>query len=162
MLLIRLTLLALLCAGVASAEPLADMAGTWRGSGWARETVAGPQETLRCQLSNRYDAVEKSLTLSGECIVSGRRLSIAGTLTGTEGAQRITGRWSNPDGIGTTRVVGLQRDGIVAFNFRAVDPKTGRQVAQNIEWGISEGALRLRATDRGRPDRMMADISFTR
>jgi hypothetical protein len=89
-------------------------------------------------------------------------LTIAGTLTGKEGAERITGRWSNPDGIGSVRIVGIQRDGIVAFNFRATDPTTGRDLAQNVEWRISEGTLRLRSTDRGDPSIMMSDITFGR
>lgn len=162
MFLIRMTLLILFSAAAASAEPLADMAGTWSGSGWARETVTGPQETLRCQLSNHYGPAEKILTLAGKCIVPGRRMNIAGTLIGTEGSKRITGQWTNPDGVGRVRVVGIQRDGIVAFNFSALDPQTGRQVAQNIEWRIAVDSLHLRATDRSNPDRMMADISFAR
>ena len=160
MFLLRMTLFILLSAAAGSAEPLADMAGTWSGSGWARETVTGPQETLRCQLSNHYDPAEKTLTLAGQCIVPGRRLSIAGTLSSTEGSERITGQWTNPNGVGRARVAGIQRDGIVACNFSALDPQTGRQVAQNIEWRIAGDALRLRATDRSNPDRMMADISF--
>jgi len=83
-------------------------------------------------------------------------------LTASEGAEGITGRWSNPDGIGSVRIDGIQRDGIVAFNFNAADPATGRDLAQNVEWRVSDGALRLRSTDRSNPDIMMSDISFGR
>jgi hypothetical protein len=155
-------LIAMIAASTALSEPLTEMDGTWRGSGWARETQQGPQETVRCQITNSYDTSVLTLTLSGQCVVPGRRLTIAGTLTGKEGAERITGRWSNPDGIGSVRIVGIQRDGIVAFNFRATDPTTGRDLAQNVEWRISEGTLRLRSTDRGDPSIMMSDITFGR
>lgn len=155
-------LIAMIAASTALAEPLADMAGAWRGSGWARETPQGPQETVRCQITNRYDTDTLTLTLSGRCVVPGRKLAMAGTLTGSDGADRITGRWSNPDGIGSVRIVGIQRGGIVAFNFSATDPATGRDLAQNVEWRISDGTLRLRSTDRSDPNIMMSDISFGR
>lgn len=155
-------LIALLAASAAGAEPLADMEGTWRGSGWARETPQGPQETVRCQITNSYDAATLTLTLSGQCVVPGRRLTVAGTLTGNDGAERITGRWSNPDGIGSARIMGIQRDDLVAFTFNATDPADGRDLAQNVEWRVNDGTLHLRSTDRDDPTIMMSDISFRR
>ncbi len=151
-----------LTSEAALADPLADMAGSWRGSGWAKQTVDGPQETLRCRIDNSYEQATLTLTITGQCIVPGRKLSLSGTLAGTEGAERITGRWSNPDGFGSARIVGVQRDGIVAFNFNAIDPGTGQTVAQNVEWRVSDNGLRLRSSDRENPDRMMSDISFDR
>lgn len=155
-------LIAMMAASTALSEPLADMHGTWRGSGWARETQQGPQETVRCQITNSYDTLALTLTLSGQCVVPGRRLTISGTLVGSEGVERITGRWSNPDGIGSVRIVGIQRDGIVAFNFSASDPATGRDLAQNVEWRILDKTLRLRSTDRNDPSIMMSEITFGR
>ena len=154
--------MALTAASTALSGPLADMDGSWRGSGWARETPQGPQETVRCQIANGYDTSTLTLTITGQCVVPGRRLTIAGTLTGSEGAERITGRWSNPDGIGSVRIGGIQRDGIVAFTFSATDPATGGELAQNVEWRVSDGTLRLRSTDRSDPSIMMSDISFGR
>lgn len=81
-------LTALVAASAASSEPLANMAGTWKGSGWARETQQGQQETVRCQITNSYDRSALTLTLSGKCVVPGRQLAISGTLTGS---QRRTG-----------------------------------------------------------------------
>ncbi len=150
-----------LTAVSAAAEPLAEMDGTWRGSGWARETPQGPQETVRCQIRNAYDDASTTLTLSGQCVVPGRLLTISGKLIGSDGSERITGRWFKPDGIGSVRIVGIQRGGIVAFNFNAPDPATGRDLAQNVEWRVSDGALRLRSTDRANPDIVMSDISFS-
>lgn len=154
-------LMFLATSSMATAGPLADMDGKWRGSGWAKETSQGPQETVRCQITNTYNLANNTLTLLGQCVVPGRRLTIDGTLTGTDGSERITGNWSNPDGIGNARVVGVQRDGIVAFNFSALDPTTARHVAQNVEWRVSDGALRLRATDRKDPNILMSDILFS-
>lgn len=146
----------------ATAGPLAEMAGDWRGSGWAKETLEGPQEATRCQITNDYDVATATLTLSGQCVVPGRRLSVAGTLTAAEGTGRITGSWSNPDGIGRAAVVGIERDNIVAFNFNVFDPVTAQTVAQNVEWRVDDNALRLRSTDRRNPDIMMSDIAFSR
>jgi hypothetical protein len=163
MVLFRLIVLAAILAATAgAADPLADMAGTWQGSGWAKETQQGPQETVRCRITNSYDQATRTLTLSGRCVVPGRQLTIAGSLTGSDGAERITGRWSSPDGIGSVQIVGIQREGIVAFNFKATDPATGRDLAQNVEWRVSDGALRLRSTDRRTPTIKMSDISFIR
>lgn len=155
-------LIATIAASAALSEPLADMEGDWRGAGWARQTLQGPQETVRCQITNSYDAPALTLTLSGQCVVPGRRLTISGTLMGSEGVERITGRWFNPDGIGSVRIAGIQRDGIVAFNFSATDPATGHDLAQNVEWRISDGKLRLRSTDRSDPSILMSDITFGR
>lgn len=163
MVLARLTCAAaLIAASSLMADPLSEMDGTWRGTGWARQTPSGPQEALRCQIRNAYDQVTLTLTLSGECAVPGRRLKIAGLLTGTQGAEQITGRWSNPDGAGSVRITGLQRDPIVAFTFTAKDPETGRNLAQNVEWRLMDGTLRLRATDRDDPSIMMSDVSFAK
>lgn len=163
MTLARITcLIGILAASAAVAEPLADMDGTWRGDGWARETPLGPQETVRCQITNTYDAELLTLTLSGQCVVPGRRLTMSGTLTGTGGAEQVSGRWSNPDGAGSARITGIQRDDIVAFTFNATDQATGRDLAQNIEWRVSDGTLHLRSTDRDDPSIMMSDIVFGR
>lgn len=151
-----------LTGSTAVSEPLAEMEGAWKGSGWARETPDGPKETVRCQIRNSYDNASLTLTLKGHCVVPGRRLTLSGNIVGTDGTERITGRWSNPDGIGSARVVGIQRDNIVAFNFSAIDPNTGSNVAQNVEWRLSEGGLHLRSTDRQNPALMMSDISFNR
>lgn len=155
-----LALCALSLATPLGAEPLAEMAGDWRGAGWAKQTPEGPQETVRCRITNIYAA--GTLTVAGQCAVPGRQLAMQGRLNGTAGAERITGRWSNPDGIGSAAIVGLQRDNIVAFNFAATDLATGRNLAQNVEWRIDGDTLRLRSTDRTDPSIAMSDITFTR
>jgi hypothetical protein len=157
-----MTALAVLAATPATADSLSQMGGTWQGTGWARETPQGPQETLRCRITNTYDAATLTLTLKGLCAVPGRRIDIGGRLSGTQGSTQVSGRWSNPDGIGSVPVSGLQRDGLVAFTFAATEIATGRDLAQNVEWRVSEGELRLRSTDRADPTIHMSDISFSR
>ncbi|MEM7438543.1 MAG: hypothetical protein AAF393_03020 [Pseudomonadota bacterium] len=152
----------LMIAAPATAQPLADMGGTWRGSGWARQTPDGPQETIRCRITNTYDTATLTLSVKGQCAVPGRKLTLSGTLVGQDGSEKITGRWSNPDGLGRTKVSGVQRDGLVAFTFRAKDPATGDDLAQNIVWRLFGDTLRLRATDRADPAIKMSEIEFTR
>ncbi|WP_298861587.1 hypothetical protein [uncultured Sulfitobacter sp.] len=158
--LLRSAMIIVLTAGAVAATPLADMDGTWRGAGWAKETVQGQKETVRCQIRNTYDYASGTLTLAGQCVVPGRRLNMSGMLQGSDTSEKIVGRWSNPDGIGSVRITGIQKEGIVAFTFSAKDPETGRDVAQNVEWRVSDGTLRLRSTDRKSPDIMLSDISF--
>ena len=152
---------AMLCSSV-SAEPLADMQGAWSGSGWARETPAGPKETVRCRLNNTYDARALTLTVSGRCAVPGRKIALAGEIKGHAGSEQITGHWFNPDGLGSVRISGVLRGDVIAFTFRAKDPDTSQDLAQNVEWRAQNSLLRLRATDRVNPDVTMSDITFTR
>jgi hypothetical protein len=162
MLRLKAILLMIFWASMATSEPLAAMDGKWRGSGWARETPSGAQEPVRCHIDNSYDTASNTLTVSGQCAVPGQRFTLSGTLVGDAQSEAMVGRWSNPDGIGSTTILGIRRDGIVAFNFTATDPATGRDLAQNVEWRINSDTLHLRATDRANPDIMMSDISFTR
>jgi hypothetical protein len=161
--LFRLVVLAaIFAASAVAADPLAAMAGTWQGTGWARETPQGPQETVRCRITNSYDAPTLTLVLSGRCVVPGRQIAMSGRLTRTQDAERVTGRWYNPDGIGSVAVRGIMRGDSVAFTFSAKDPETGRDLAQNVEWRVMDNALRLRATDRADPRIAMSEISFVR
>ncbi len=155
-------LVATIAASASLADPLAEMSGSWHGSGWARETQKAPKETVRCKITNTYNDGAQILTLEGRCIVPGRRLKISGIISAAEGSDRITGRWSNPTGLVSAPIVGIKRNGIVAFNFSATNPITGRKQSQNVEWRISNDSLRLRSSNRVDPTIMMSDISFGR
>lgn len=140
------------------AEPLSEMQGAWSGSGWARETTTGPKEAVRCRLKNTYEA--GALTVSGRCVVPGRKIALAGEIREIGG--KISGHWFNPDGLGSVRISGVQQSDVIAFTFRAKDPETGADIAQNVEWRVMGDDLWLRATDRANPSIMMSDITFTR
>jgi hypothetical protein len=138
------------------------MQGVWSGSGWAREAVQGPKETVRCRLSNAYDDKTRALTISGRCVVPGRKLTLSGEMRSAVGSDKISGFWFNPDGLGSVNISGVTRGNIVGFTFRARDPETSADIAQNVEWRVDGDRLHLRATDRAQPDIMMSDIVFTR
>ncbi len=157
----RMTLcVLLLCGSAAWADPLSEMAGAWSGSGWARETLDGPKESIRCRLDNTYDA--DVIAIKGRCAVPGRKLTLSGEIKRDGASDKISGHWFNPDGLGSVRISGVQRGDIIAFTFRAKDPETGHDIAQNVEWRVSPDALHLRAADRANPDALMSDIAFTR
>lgn len=155
-----LSVVFVLTGGSAAAEPLADMQGTWRGSGFARETSDGPKEAVRCRIRNVFS--DGKLVVSGQCVVPGRKIALAGEMKGKSGSDAVTGFWFNPDGLGSTRISGVQRDDLVAFTFSAKDPKTGVSVSQNVEWRVGPDSLRLRSSDRADPSIMMSDVRFTR
>jgi len=157
---LKTAIAALLIATPTLADPLSEMDGSWRGSGWARETPEGPKEAVRCQIRNSYDAATATLKINGKCAVPGRKLDISGTLTANDGAQGITGRWSNPDGLGSVRVRGQQRDDTVAFTYEATNPVTGKTHAQNVEWRVKDSTLRLVSADPEQPGLLMSDILF--
>jgi hypothetical protein len=163
MIYLKLLIIALLALAplAVAADPLPDMSGAWSGSGWARQTPDGPKEAVRCRLDNTYDPGARALTVSGKCVVPGRRIDMSGSIIGADGTDRITGRWANPEGAGSVRISGVQQDGLVAFTFSAAGPD-GRSLAQNIEWRVTGGALRLRSTDRTDPSIMMSDLTFRR
>lgn len=163
MLLPKITLFAIIMLSYpAAAEPIADLSGVWRGSGWAKETPKGPRETVRCRIENVYDNVTRRLKLSALCVVPGRKLKLSGSLQGKKGSEQISGRWSNPNGIGSVRVVGTQRGNIVSFTFKTTRAVNGRRHAQNVEWRISKDSLRLRSVERSDPNNSMSEISFSR
>lgn len=152
---------AMVClAPTAQAGPMADMAGSWRGSGWVKQTNDGPQESIRCQIENAFDAAHLKLTLSGICAVPGRKLTLSGTLSGSPNSARITGRWSNPDGLGSVRVVGVEQADLIAFTFSTRDPVTEREISQNVEWRVTDSSLHLRSGDRTDTDILLSDIIF--
>ena len=158
---LRATLaLFLLLSASASANTLAALNGAWSGGGWARETPDRAQEALRYRLKNTYEA--NVLTASGRCVESGRKISLSGELKSEVGSDKISGHWSNPDGLGAVQIIGVQRDGILAFLVRAKDPETGREIAQYVEWRIDGASAHLRAFDRANPSLIMSDICFTR
>ncbi|MGB7316638.1 MAG: hypothetical protein WBC85_01590 [Planktotalea sp.] len=157
-----LTVLLGLTGAPVMADALADMQGTWSGSGWAREAASGPKEAVRCRIKNSYDEGARALSVSGRCVVPGRKIALAGEIKGNGGSAQISGHWFNPDGLGSVRISGLQQADLIAFTFRAKDPETGAVIAQNVEWRVSAQGLHLRATDRADPGVKMSDIAFTR
>ncbi|APE44478.1 hypothetical protein BOO69_14440 [Sulfitobacter alexandrii] len=149
-------------ATAAAADPLADMAGAWQGSGWARQTPQGPQETVRCRIENRYDEDAGELSINGRCAVPGRQLTLAGRLSSRDGSDRVSGRWFNPDGIGSVPVTGRTTDHGLRMTFSASDPDTGADISQAATWELTGDGLTLRSVHTGQPEVGMADLTFSR
>ena len=155
-----LVLLLIALAGPAAADPLPGMAGSWTGSGWARQVPGGPQEALRCRIENAYEAERTRLRITGKCAVPGRQFAIDGALKSDPDGS-VGGFWSNPDGPGQTAIAGQVRDDAVYFTFRATDPKSGRDVSQTVTWRLEGDSLSFRSVDRT-DDSPMSEIAFTR
>ena len=102
------------------------------------------------------------MTASGRCVASGRKISLSGELKSEVGSDKISGHRFNPDGLVAVQIIGVQRDGILAFLVRAKDPETGREIAQYVEWRIDGASVHLRAFDRANPSLIMSDIRLTR
>jgi len=80
---LKTAIAALLIATPTLADPLSEMDGSWRGSGWARETPEGPKEAVRCQIRNSYDAATATLKINGKCAVPGRNRQRSGARPAT-------------------------------------------------------------------------------
>lgn len=147
-------------ASPAFCDPFDGMSGAWTGSGWARQTPGGPQETVRCRLDNTHDAGRSRLWVAGVCAVPGRRFEIGGAMTVGEGG-RVSGSWANPDGPGQTAISGQIQDDAVYFTFRARPPGTSEDVSQIVTWRLAGDGLTLRSLDRA-SGLEMAQIEFSR
>lgn len=156
-----LTAACIFLASPALSDPLQDMAGTWRGTGWAKRTADSAQEPVKCRLKNTYDASARRITVAGKCVVPGRKIDMAGHIEAKKSGT-ATGRWFNPDGLGSTKLTGTYTNGRILFSFRVKDPKDDTIVSQSIEWTTTSDSLRMRSADTSAPDVPMADIRFTR
>lgn len=160
MIVLRLSVLLACLTAPASADLLPDMAGTWSGGGWARQTADGPQEAVRCRLENAWEEARSRPRMRGTCAVPGRRFAIDGALA-MDADDAVRGFWSNPDGPGRTGNAGRIQGEAAYFTFSAKRPGTGEQIAQIITWRLDVGQLTLVSTDR-LSDSIMARIDFAR
>jgi hypothetical protein len=148
--------------GFASADTLPALAGDWTGSGTAREVPEAEPDAIRCRITNTYAPERLELTMSGMCVAAGRRLDLSGTIRASDDSAAISGRWSNPDGLGNVRIAGHSGEDFVAFTYSAKDPDTGRQLDQNVELRLVGDGFRMRSVDRADRSISMSDITFTR
>ncbi|MAM61406.1 hypothetical protein [Maritimibacter sp. UBA3975] len=155
-------LMFVLPAIAATADPLPLLAGDWTGSGTAREVPEAELDAVRCRITNSYAPERLELTMSGMCVTAGRRLDLSGTIRARDDSAAISGRWSNPDGLGEVRIAGHSGEDFVAFTYSAKDPATGRQLDQNVELRLVGNGFRMRSVDRADRSVSMSDITFTR
>ena len=154
----ELSLILVLVATPALADPLPGMAGDWSGSGTAREAPGRAEEAVRCRLSNEWQEDRGRLRVRGRCAVPGRTFEIDGALKHEDGG-RLSGFWRNPHGPGQTSVSGQVFGDTAQFAFRARDPAADTDVSQVVTMQIVSEGLRLVArslTDNS----VLADIEF--
>ena len=115
-------------------EFLSSLDGSWSGSGWAKRNSGSPREVVRCRIKNTYVDASQRLVVIGKCAVPGRKFDLSGTVSARDGSNEINGRWSNPFGMGSTRVNGRRSGDQILFTFRAKDPETKTLVNQAMKW----------------------------
>lgn len=150
-----LTIMALLGALPAVADPLSGMDGSWTGTGWAKERPDDPRERVRCRLKNNYKESGDKIVVVGLCAAPGRRVQVEGSMRrSTHGA--IDGFWYNPDGVGRSRIEGNINGMTVTFK---VDRKDIKRI---VSWQLKGSQLHLKTLDGEDQSKVLADIVFKR
>ncbi len=145
-----------------SNDLLEKMDGRWKGKGWAKRDVDGAREVVRCRLHNKYFPKKAELLVSGKCVVPGKKFDLKGAVAAQDGSMVVTGRWANPLGFGSTSVKGTHQGNRVVLNFSAPDPKTKKNIKQQMDWQISASGFRIinRVRDGGKDT--LSDLKFRR
>ncbi len=117
-----------------SSELLSSMKGSWIGNGWVKRNPGGPRETVRCRITNHYVTAGRRLVVSGKCAVPGKKFELKGTVSANLSGTRISGRWSNPFGIGSTSVEGTLFANQAFLDFKAPLDGSKKPVRQQMIW----------------------------
>ncbi|MEM8787140.1 MAG: hypothetical protein AAGE76_02665 [Pseudomonadota bacterium] len=155
-----LALAALPAAAQEDGTALARMTGDWTGGGWVQERGDSAQERIRCRMRNNHDATTGEITVDGTCAVPGRRLVLAGALA-PEGADRVTGRWQNPEGMGSQRIRGSLSAAGFAFAVTTNDQLTGERLDRVITWTVMPDRIVVTTADAA-DDTPLGEIVFER
>ncbi len=145
-----------------SNDLLKSMEGRWKGDGWAKRTVGGAREVVRCRLNNTYFPDSRELVVSGKCAVPGKKFDFKGAVSSKDGNDVIIGRWANPFGFGSTSVKGRLQGKKAVLNFTAPDPETKKDVDQQMIWRVSGGGFRITSRLRGGGNMQLSDLRFRR
>lgn len=145
-----------------SNDLLKKMDGRWKGEGWAKREVDGAREVVRCRLHNKYFPEKAELIVSGKCVVPGKKFDLKGAVISQNGSKVITGRWANPFGFGSTSVKGTHQKDRAVLNFTAPDPKTKKDIKQQMDWQISAGGFRIINRVREGAKDTLSDLRFRR
>ncbi len=145
-----------------SSDLLKAMDGRWKGDGWAKRSVGGAREVVRCRLHNTYFPESRELVVSGKCAVPGKKFDFKGAVSSKSGSDVISGRWANPFGFGSTIVKGSGQGNRALLNFTAPDPETKKDVDQQMNWQLSAGGFRITSRVRGGGNTELSDLRFKR
>ena len=122
------------------ADILNDIAGDWRGSGWARQMPSDPKEPVRCRLYATYFGNDGRLTLDGLCSLAGQKFPIKGdVIRAPFGA--IAATLQNPAGVGMIDASGTADEDRLSLRFDAAAPGAERPVPQEMTWVSKDGNL---------------------
>ena len=129
-----------------ASEPyLKGMSGTWSGSGWARQHLGSPKEGVRCKVTVNYGSIGNKLMMNGRCAVPGQKFQLRGSLIERRENGEITGRWSNPFGIGRANIKGRRSKDRIVVRLRA-DAPNGGIIDQTMVWRLSANRIEMAVT----------------
>ena len=120
--------------------PLRSMTGTWTGTGWGTRHVDAPRETVRCRLTSKFSTRERQLKLTGKCAGAARSYAVSGYLKQTAGGN-VTGRWSNPNGIGAINIAGERKGNTITFKVKAKDSQSNEQRTFSMVWAMTRNTM---------------------
>lgn len=141
---------------------LSSLDGRWSGSGWAKRNSGSPREVVRCRIKNTYVDASQRLVVTGKCVVPGRKFDLSGTVSARDGSNEINGRWSNPFGMGSTRVNGRRSGDQIRFTFSAKDPETKMLVDQAMKWIRSGEGFSITTLNQEENGEALSKIEFRR
>ncbi len=138
------------------------MGGRWKGEGWAKRTVDGARETVRCRLANTYFPDSRELVVSGKCAVPGKKFDFKGALSSKDGNDKISGRLANPFGLGSTAVTGRLQGNRALLIFSAPDPGTGKELKQQMIWQVGDSGFKITSKVLGSGGKALSSLHFQR
>jgi hypothetical protein len=142
-----------ICALIALAAPQVQaagftfMEGTWRGAGWTKPAAGSAREAVRCRINASVSENALRVDISGQCASPGKRVNVNGYVR-REPDGRYTGRWSNPNGLGTIGLSGNGDESRISLSFMSEDADTGEEIAGTMIWEFSESRFAISGTVR--------------
>ncbi|WP_346913784.1 hypothetical protein [uncultured Roseibium sp.] len=139
---------AIACGPAAADDFLSKAEGTWRGKGWAKQSLDAPKEAVLCRITNTVDAGSNRLKTSGRCAVASQTFTVEGQITLAPGSGRITGTWHIPQGSGNAAISGQRQGNRIVFTFQAPEKSTKQDLLHKSLWTLGASALTITASVR--------------
>lgn len=142
--------------------PLSNYAGKWEGLGWVKRHASAERESVRCRLTARYGKNSRKLSMNGKCAAAARTFTLLGHIAGNPETNEMTGRWVNPDGVGSLNISGKRRVNSATFEFKAKDRKSGERQSFRTSWGFGKVGFSIRSQQLTPQTSEIGAISFER
>jgi len=142
--------------------PLSSYAGKWEGLGWVKRHASAEREPVRCRLTVRYRKSSEKLDMSGKCAAAARTFTLLGHIASNPTTNQMTGRWVNPDGVGSLNIAGKRRVNSATFNFDANDRKSGKRQSFRTSWGFGKTGFSITSHQLTPRTSEIGAISFER